>query len=66
MCEVCGPVEFLRGVWWSALMTRMEQGEDTIGTSFGAGVYGTPTVDGEFRSCGPMGFLKTDKCRVGP
>ncbi|OLQ07575.1 hypothetical protein AK812_SmicGene9006 [Symbiodinium microadriaticum] len=42
------------------LMTRMEQGEDTICTSFGAGVYGTPTVDGEFRGCGPMGFLKTD------
>ena len=30
------------------LMAGMEQGEDTIGTSFGAGVYGTPTVDGEF------------------
>ena len=42
------------------LMTGMEHGEDTIGTSFGAGVYGTPTVDGELRSCGPMGFLKTD------
>ena len=33
------------------LVPGVEQGEDTIGTSFGAGMNGTPTMDGEFGGC---------------